>query len=106
MGANWHCALRVWWTEGSSRVTLDTSLGMVCFPFVYFVLDSEQGYCSRILCTVPSRVRGREEGLGSTVQMWAVKFNPKRDQTSKVRKTSTRTDLVNLFGCLTVIEIT
>lgn len=44
-------------------------IGQVCFSFVLFVLNCEQGYCSQILCTVRSRVRCREEGLGSTVQI-------------------------------------
>lgn len=83
----------------------NTSLRQVCFSFVKFVLECVQGYCSQILCIAPSRVRHREEGLESTVQVQALKFNPKLVQTSKVRKRSMRTDLGNLFGCLTVTEI-
>lgn len=76
---------------------MDTSLSQGCFSFVEFILDCVEGYCSQILCIAPSRVRCREEGLGSTVQVQALKFNPKRVQTSEVRKRSMRTDLGNFI---------
>lgn len=77
-------------------MTLDTSLGQVCFSFV---LNCEQGYCSQTRRTVPSRVECREESLGSTVHIQAVQINPKWDQPSNGRRRSLRMDVVNLFGC-------
>lgn len=96
MGTSFPCALAMWWTVRPSRVTLDTSLGQGCSSFVWFILDCEQGHCSQVLHTVPSRVRHRGEDLGPTEQIQAVKFDPKWDQASKARKRTMRRGFVNL----------
>lgn len=97
METSCHCALPMWRTVRSSRETLDTSLGQGCSLFVWFVWDCEQGHCSQVFHTVPSRVRHRGEDLGPTEQIQAVKFNLKWDQASKVRKRSMRRGFVNLY---------
>lgn len=98
MGTGCHCALPMWWTVRPSRVILGTLMyRWGCSSFVWFVLDSEQGHCSQVLHTVPSWGRHRGESLWPTEQIQAVKFNPKWDQASKVRKRSMRRGFVNLY---------
>lgn len=97
MGTNCHCALPMWWTVRCSRVILGTSLGQGCSCFVWFVLDCEQGHCCQGLHTVPRRVRHRREDLGPAEQIEAVQFNPKWDQTIKVRKRSMRRGFGDLY---------